>query len=131
MPQLWIETFVTQYFWFLLTFLTLYLFIHSYLLPRISLSYKARVIQKKSKLIIKKAEEGENISNNYVLRNVVLSLATNISDLNKIWFEKILENTLDLNLENIELDNGFFEYEDWEIGWDNDDQNLDISEDDI
>ena len=92
MPQLWIETFVTQYFWFLLTFLTLYLFIHSYLLPRISLSYKARVIQKKSKLIIKKAEEGENISNNYVLRNVVLSLATNISDLNKIWFEKILEN---------------------------------------
>lgn len=49
MPQLWTETFITQYFWLLLILLTFYYFIATKVIPVISESIKARQITETDK----------------------------------------------------------------------------------
>lgn len=44
MPQLWTETFVSQYFWLLLILLTFYFFIATKVIPNIANAIKARQI---------------------------------------------------------------------------------------
>jgi len=44
MPQLWIETFVSQYFWLLAILLTFYVFISTKVIPTISNTLKLRQV---------------------------------------------------------------------------------------
>jgi len=50
MPQLWIETFVSQYFWLLLILFTFYYFITTKVIPTISETIKTRQISENKEL---------------------------------------------------------------------------------
>jgi len=131
MPQLWVETFVSQYFWLLLSFLTLYIFVYNYLLPNISLAYKARTIQQETKTELKELDNEDLLSKNMVSQNLKYELNKDIDNLNSFWVNTNPENSIDTSIETKLLENSSFEYQDWEISWDNEDDNIEISEEEL
>lgn len=49
MPQLAIESFVSQYFWLLVIFFSVYLYSITYIIPRISILFKSRNVSEEIK----------------------------------------------------------------------------------
>lgn len=64
MPQLWTETFVSQYFWFALILLTFYYFIVTKIIPNVANAIKARQVNENTEL---KIEENTNIKTSELL----------------------------------------------------------------
>ena len=54
MPQLWTETFISQYFWLLFILLTFYYFIATKVIPIIAEAIKARQITDSSEKLLEK-----------------------------------------------------------------------------
>jgi len=88
MPQLWIETFVTQYFWLLLILFSFYYFITTQVIPVISETIKARQISDnkdiKTEEIIN--EKAINLFNNSSKSNIKTDLiVTNWDSVQNDW----------------------------------------------
>ena len=108
MPQLWTETFVTQYFWLLLILFTFYYFISTDVIPKISNNIKARQISEEEALEIEEQEELNSISQLFNKQSIHVSteriqwetvqtewLASHPEENEKLWVEaKISEETL-------------------------------------
>lgn len=62
MPQLWTETFVTQYFWLLIILFTFYYFILNQVIPRIAESLKSRQLTEEANTKTSEEDEVTNTS---------------------------------------------------------------------
>jgi len=131
MPQLWVETFVSQYFWLLLTFLTLYLFIYNFVLPNISLSYKARNIQQNVELVIKEEQNENELAKNITNLNQTTTNIEKFDNVDLLWFNTNPQDAIKDTIENSIEKEDYFEFQDWEISWDAEDDNIEISEEDF
>jgi len=88
MPQLWIETFVTQYFWLLLILFSFYYFITTQVIPNISETIKARQISDNKDIKIEEVanEKAINLFNNSSKSNLKTDLViTNWDSVQNDW----------------------------------------------
>lgn len=117
MPQLWTETFITQYFWLLASFLTLYIFVYTVLIPNISIAIKSRNNPIGALLSIDKTEENTTINIGAV--NLIELQAKEMKD-------DVTESWLTLNpetdktywqTESAVSEISGLEYEEWEKNW--------------
>ena len=107
MPQLWTETFVTQYFWFIFILLVFYFFIATKFIPNVANTLKARQINENTEI------KSENVTNTKTSdlfnqnikqeHNILLSLPnwetiqnewllTKPEENNQYWIESTLTN---------------------------------------
>ena len=114
MPQLWIETYVTQYFWLLLTFLTLYIFNFKHIIPSISLTIKTR----NNPLSFKFQDIIEVINTDInILADIKIIKNTLIEDLNECWLnikpelDIIYWEKSELTIEGQEISYKYWEWE--------------------
>lgn len=96
MPQLWTETFVTQYSWLLINFIIVYFFIKTYLIPFLSTAFKARNYPKISSVATTE-EKKDDINYQITLINEKSLISSN----DKFYNEWSNENN---NIENTFVD---------------------------
>ncbi len=121
MPQLWTETFITQYFWLLLILLTFYYFINTKVIPIIASNIKARQISDSSEISIEnlsfindKSINLFNIISKYQYLNPMDNtnwdsiqnewLLTNPEDNTIYWVENNFLSNNNINIDEEELD---------------------------
>ena len=100
MPQLDSLTYFTQFFWFIICFIGLYIFIESIVLPHISIIFKTRNSMK-----LKKSEltEKKNIIEILSLSNLntIENFSNNINLNSKNWYQSGLENIKEEQLNSV------------------------------
>lgn len=133
MPQLWTETFVSQYFWLIATFLTLYVFVYTVLIPNIAIAIKTRNNPVGELLSLDKVEE-ENAINSNIQASVKLSISsnTNLDDSTNAWLSLKPETDktywLQEEVASSEIEN---EYLEWENSWQAENNLSDLDESDL
>lgn len=106
MPQLWTETFVSQYFWLMLILLTFYFFISTKVIPTISDAIKARQITEVTEKSIDnftfvndKSINLFNITTKQTLNTIILT--TNWDNVQLEWLSTNPENNPSYSIETI------------------------------
>lgn len=91
MPQLDSLTYFTQFFWFIITFVTLYVIVENIILPHIAMILKIRnaMKSKKNELTEKKSNNIEILSSSNL--NTIENFTTNVNLNGKNWFNSSLD----------------------------------------
>ncbi len=114
MPQLWVETFVTQYFWLIACFLTLYVFIYTELIPNISIAIKTRNNPLNNTVNLEASEEVNNLNGNVqTIYDIKYSEAKDLAT--NEWLNSTPE--ADQAYWQQETESDTLEYTDWENSW--------------
>ena len=93
MPQLWTETFVSQYFWLIVILVTFNSFFVNKVVPSIAKNIKAR---KKTGKIVKSDLQSKSLNVNVTLPDVISTLSSQISTNREVDFNLIdLEEDID------------------------------------
>lgn len=87
MPQLWIETFVSQYFWLLTILFTFYYFIATKVIPTIANSIKARQTTDSLETKTEETSDINNKTNNLFMVNNKLNIALSTINLDLVQNE--------------------------------------------
>jgi hypothetical protein len=103
MPQLDSLTYFTQFFWFIIIFITFYIILSNIILPTIATILKVRNLLKSNKNLLDNVHKDNNIleiiSNSNL--NLMHNFINNLSSGTKIWYNNIIESINKKDLYNV------------------------------
>jgi len=107
MPQLDSLTYFTQFFWFIIIFITFYIILSNIILPTIATILKVRNLLKSNKSLLDNVQKDNNVLE--IISNSNLNLMQNfigkLSSDSKIWYNNIIESINKKDLINKEYIN--------------------------